>query len=382
MDEYEYIITVNYGLADVSIREVRDITGRSAEGSGNIVWFRGSEDDAYKLILWGRTIHRVLLKLCGGSFETLDDLGRGILREVDFRRVYGRGLGFALRTVRLGRHPFTSMDVNRIIGGLIHRRLMGEGLDPYVDLDEPDIEFILRIINDRYVFTINLTGESLHKRGYRIYRHPAALMPSIAAAMINLSGWGDEVFIDPMAGSGTIPIEAAIYKYRIAPGLYRGGHPIVNIPLFSIDKYMEYRDKAIESRIVERLDTRIIYNDINRLIIDGALLNSDAASVSEYIEFYNYDARELDKYLRDIGGEPIAVMNPPYGIRMTRLSVIPALYDRVVGSLSRMNVSRIVTITSRHREMIKAMESNKYRVDRVIRVMYGNLESYIIICGK
>ena len=376
MSEYEYIITINSGLGQISASEVKGITGRDVEIEDNILRLKGTEEDGYKLILWGRTIHRVLLLIDEGEFTDLDELGRRV-GKIDFKPYFKRGLRFALKTNRYGEHDFTSLDVNRVIGGVINRKLRLQDLDPIVDLDNPDIQFIMRVINDKYMLTINLVGESLHVRGYRRYNHPAAIKTSIAAAMVLLSNWDNEDFIDPMAGGGTIPIEAALYKYRYAPGLYRKTHPIINIPVFSPELYYNYRENAEESKL-DNLDINILYNDISRKYMDGAIINASSAGVDKFIQFLNFDARYLHKYHIPLREGFIAVFNPPYGIRMTRGRAIPSLYRDVVNTLVNLGCKRIITITAAWRSMVDAFEYSNVKLVRRIQVKHGQLDTFIL----
>ena len=377
MAELEYLITVNYGLAKVSSEEIRRIIGRRPTIYTNYLRVEGLLDDAYKMILWGRTIHRVLLILDEGDFTDLDNLGRKISR-VSYGEFYPRGASFRLRTVRYGDHPFTSLDANKVVGGYINNTLREMGLEPKVDLNNPDIEFVLRIVNSNYIFSINLVGEGLHRRSYRKFKHPASIKTSIAASMIILSGWWNEAFIDPMAGGGTIPIEAAMYRYNYAPGLYREHHPLTKLKLFNEEEYKMYREKANAARTCEKLNVPIIYNDISKKYLEGALLNAINAGVSQYINFLNMDARLLHKYLgcRD---NFVAVTNPPYGIRMTRMKVLPNMYRDVVSSLASIGAAKIVSITARWREMQEAYESNGYNLRDKVKVLHGKLTTFILI---
>lgn len=377
MSEVEYLVTVNYGLADISAYEIERLIGRKPQVYSNYLRFNGSIDDAYKLVIWGRTIHKVLLILDEGGFNDLEDIGKRV-SSLPYNEIYPRGMSFKLRTVRYGEHPFTSLDANRVVGGYINNSLNMLGLEPRVDLINPDIEFVLRIINDKYLFGVNLVGEGLHRRMYRKYKHPASIKTSIAASMIIISGWRDEPFIDPMAGGGTIPIEAAMYKYNFAPGLYREKHPLIKLKLFDPSEYMEFRKRVKEAKIDEKLDITIIYNDISKAYLEGALDNASNAGVSKFIDFMCIDARILHKYIKfEDGG--IAVTNPPYGIRMTRMKVLPNLYNDTVSSLAAMGVSKIVVITARWREMQDAFEKNGYKLKSRREVLHGKLTAFILV---
>ncbi len=377
MNEVEYLITVNTGLSEVSALEVEGLIGKKPITYTNYLRVNGGYKDAYKLVIWGRTLHRVILVLDEDYFDALDDIGKKVSK-LDYKLFYRNGSSFRLSTTRYGAHKFTSIDANRVVGGYIFESLKKLGLEPRVDLENPDIEFVLRIIDDKYILGINLAGEGLHRRMYRVFNHPASIKTSIAASMIILSGWCDEDLIDPMAGGGTIVIEAAMYKYRYAPGLYRASHPLVKLKIFDYNEYMEFREKARSERITDRLPVNIIYNDISRKYLEGAVANASSAGVDRLITFFNYDARRLDKYIKMRDGG-IAITNPPYGIRMTRMKVIPNMYRDIISSLNELGVKTVVSITPRWREMVEAYEENGYRLNKRITVLHGRLTTFILI---
>jgi len=105
---YQYIITVNNGLEEISAAEVHEITDKKPVIENNILRLKGEEKDAYRLIIWGRTIHRVLLLIDEGEFTDLEDLSNK-LRKVDLRQYFRKNLSFALKTSRYGVHNFTSI---------------------------------------------------------------------------------------------------------------------------------------------------------------------------------------------------------------------------------------------------------------------------------
>ncbi len=372
-----YAITITKGIADIASKEVHDITGVYPRAGDNILYASLDMDRLYDLILWGRTIYKVIHILDQGSFRDLDDLAERV-EKVDLK-LFGCDGSFALRTSRYGSHDFTSLDANRVVGASIYRSLVRAGYDVRVDLTNPDVEYILRIVGDEYLFGVNVVGESLHIRRYRVYNHPASIKTSLASALIYISGYSGEVFIDPMAGGGTIPIEAAMIKYRIAPGLYRESHPLIRIPYYDAELYFEKRREAGERRFEEVFGEPIIYNDISPRYMQGAIRNAESAGVDRYITFMSYDARELSEYIPSLEGGT-AVFNPPYGIRMTRKDVIYELYRDVVSELKILGVRKIVAITSEARLFRNALEENGYRIGCKYVVLHGKLTTHII-CG-
>jgi len=265
-----------------------------------------------------------------------------------------------------------------VIGGLIHDVLSDEGLNPTVNLSSPDIQFIMRIVYNRYMLTINLTGESLHVRDYKVFNHPASIKTSIAASMIYLSKWNNKDFIDPMGGGGTIPIEAAMIKYKYSPGIYRPFHPLINIPLFNMEEYFNYREEAIGQKIRNKQEIEIVYNDVSPRYLYGALSNAVSADVSNFISFYNLDARSLTRYGVKLREVFVTVSNPPYGIRMTRHRIIPQLYEDVISELVSMGCSRFVMITSAWKSLLNAFERNRVNLLRMTRIKHGNLDTFIL----
>ena len=373
----EYAITISKGIGEIVSREVYDITGVYPKQVDNILYVNLDMEKVIDLILWGRTIYKVIHVIDRGNFRDLDDLSKKIER--NDLKLFGIKGSFALRTTRYGSHSFTSLDVNRVVGASVYRALNRAGYDVKVDLGRPDIEYILRIVNDEYLFGVNIVGESLHIRRYRVFNHPASIKTCLASAMIYLSGYKDEVFIDPMAGGGTIPIEAALIKYRIAPGLYRESHPLVDIPYYDSEVYYERRSEAFESRIDEVYGEPIIYNDISPVYMRGAKRNAESAEVDEYIKFFSYDARRLSNYLGGLNGG-VAVFNPPYGIRMTRNHIIPELYRDVVSELRVLGIRKIVVITSMARYFREALEMNGYKINCRYSVLHGKPTTHIL-CG-
>ncbi len=376
--EAGYLITISKGISEVCADEVESITNVSPEIGDNILRIKLDIDKLYRLIIWGRTIHKVIHILDENEFKDLDDIASRIAN-LDLKE-FGLNGSFALRTSRYGSHDFTSLDANRVVGAAVYNALEKSGYNVHVDLNDPDVEYVLRIVGDKYTFGVNLVGESLHIRRYRVYNHPASIKTSLAAAMIYLSGFWEEPFIDPMAGGGTIPIEAALYRYRIAPGLFRDVHPLINLPYYDESIYFKVREDAYEQRVKEPLDIDIIYNDISTRYMKGAIRNAESAGVYEYIKFFSYDARELSKYIGDLV-DGIAVFNPPYGIRMTRKEVLAELYDDVISELKILGIRKVIVITSEYRLLKNALLDNEFEIYKHLNVLHGKLTTHIV-CSR
>jgi tRNA (guanine6-N2)-methyltransferase len=221
------------------------------------------------------------------------------------------------------------------------------GLRPPVRLNSPSIIIYAEVIEDEFRLGILLTGErSRHRRGYRVYDHPAALKPSLAYSMIRISGARDgETIVDPMCGGGTIAIEAAL----TFPG------------------------------------SRIVCIDKNPAHIRGAKMNALAARVFNRIEFVVGDARRLPEIL---GEESIDVIisNPPYGIRLGDPTSVRRLYRSFLPAISRSlrGGGRATLITTESDYIINLLRKEVFRLklSHIRKVRHGDLWASILVLEK
>ena len=372
------LISTPGGLEDVASSEVSRFARNVSVLDTGLIRAEGDEHSVARLNIWGRTFTRVLIGVCEGELRDLNDVVREVYNAGDeVLKFFRDGHTFAVRCDRSGKHGFTSVDAAREVGGAIHRMALSAGLDVKVNLDSPTVEFVLKIRGDRFYLGVNSSGEGLNRRGYRVYSHPAALNPVIAAAMVMMLGWGGEdMLVDPMCGGATIPIEAAMIALNYAPGLYRGRHPLVDVPFIEPEVYWAERRRALESR--RGPDRKVAYAiDISRKHLEGGIRNAESAGVRGAIEFIEGDSRRLTRYLER--GSYWFATNPPYGIRMTRREALPSLYRGVLSSLREVGAERGAVITSETSVLEDAAQRSGYGIVEKRRVMHGNLETYVYI---
>jgi len=351
-------ITTVQGLEDVSAGEVESLGGRVVEvGRGRII-VDGDLDLIAKLNYMARTIERVLILLRHDKFETLEDLYR-IVRDVDFSFIKPNQ-SFAIRSSRYGVHEFTSLDVGKVCGqAVIDSYMEAKGVRLKVNLDDPDVILRVDVINDEVYVGLDTTGDrALHRRGYRVYKHPAPLNPSIASALVILSGWRcDEILVDPMCGSGTILIESAMMCRNI-PHKFRE---------FQFERIWDVSVDVVENNV----DLYLIGIEKFLKHLRGARLNSEVAGVLDTIEYVRGDATML--CLKDVD---VIVTNPPYGLRVARKGLIENLYR---GFLKSAEVAdRIVVITAEYRLFREIALNLGYEVEERY-VKYGGLDTKVFI---
>lgn len=289
-----------------------------------------------------RSIHRARIILGRGKIcreaSCLSDVA-GLVKNTGIEEYLVKGGSFAVRTTRVGSHEYSSIQVSRVVGASIievveERR----GFRPTVNLDYPSVIISVDVIHDEVIVGLELGGDlSWHRRGYRVYNHPAALKPTLAYAMIVLSGARDgDTLLDPMCGGGTIPIEAAF--------------------LFE--------------------ESRLYCSDINPVHIAGARINAAAALVDKRIEFMVIDATMMSGKMRPVDA---IVSNPPYGIRYGSPAKVREVYRKFVGEATKIARKTITLISPDHSYLKSLLEENGWRIKHDRRVQHGGLHAHIIV---
>ncbi len=364
-----FYATLPPGLERISVREIEDFGGKVTEIRKGRVFFEGDLRLMAKLNYGARTLERIMILLAVEKFETLNDIYR-IIRELDFSWIEPNQ-SFAIRPLRVGEHDFTSIDVGRVAGqAVIDSYMESNGVRLKVNLNEPDVIIRVDVIFDEVYVGIDTTGdEALHRRGYRVYDHPAPLNPAIASALVMLSGWSvDEVLLDPMCGSGTILIEAGMIGRNVPPQKLRDDFAFTKI--FGRDLLEEVKGE-FEERDVEMM---LVGVERFRKHIRGGMMNSKMAGV--YVNFVQGDATRMCVRRADV-----VVTNPPYGLRIAKKGIIEKLYEGFLKALKDI-VDRIVIITAEMRVLKEKALKLDYSIKEEIWVKYGGLDTKVFILRR
>lgn len=223
------------------------------------------------------------------------------------------------------------------------------GKRPNVRLDNSDLVINVRIFRDECTVSIDSSGESLHKRGYRKATGPAPISEVLAAGMILLTGWDKESnFIDPMCGSGTIPIEAALMARNIPAGYFREDYCFLHWKDFNQTLWEDIKREA-ESRIVAQ-QCKIVGSDKSGLVIGLARQNIRYAGLTENIHLKASFFADLEP---PSGGGTL-VMNPPYDERMKNDDIIQ-FYQSIGNTLKQKYHGYQAWIISGHLEALKLL---------------------------
>ncbi len=298
------------GLEPVLASEIKSIGGRNVTVGNRVVYFEGDKELLYRSNFQLRTALRILKPFHEFRAKDENELYKGAYN-FNWSSLLSPRMTFAIDGVLKSRYfnhsKYIALKVKDAIADQF-RATTGER--PGVDTNDPDLRFNLHISDDRCTILLDSSGESLHKRGYRTETSSAPLNEVMAAGMILLSGWDRKSdLIDPMCGSGTIAIEAAMIAYNIPPGLYRKN--------FAFEKWADFDKELFESIYNEEYEEPLVYpnitgSDISPFAVTMARSNAKNAFLGKRINF-TISAFE-DMMPAGEGG--LLIANPPYGERL------------------------------------------------------------------
>lgn len=308
--------------------------GTVAGGRGLVAFETPDPAATARLLGHLRTAHRlghVLAETRVGPADPWSEL-EGIVHGVDLAPWMDTTSTYAVRCTRRGDHAFDSMDVERQVGAFVFERL-GEdhGGRPTVDLDHPDVVLRVRLgPQGQVVMWIDLVGyRSLHRRGYRAYPHHASMKGSLASGLLQMMGYdGQGLLVDPMAGSGTLGIEALWSAHGVPPvALRRDELTLWGTPCFrDADRQALLPVPALPDAADGPPQATATLGDIHPPHVEALQANARAAGVASGISTYTGDIRELAD---QVDACRWLVANPPYGMR----SSSPKEVDRVYRTL-------------------------------------------------
>lgn len=320
-ETYDLIAACAFGLEAVVRRELDQMGIESTIGESGRVHFRGTMETVCQANLWLRAADRVLIRIaefpCAdfeALFDTTRDIAWGKMIPADGQfTVTGRSIKSTLTSVPANQRAVKKAMVDALLRDHSTEVLPETGAAYKIDI---------AILKDIATLTIDTTGRSLHRRGYRIHISKAPLKETLAAAMVLLSFWKrDMPLLDPFCGSGTIPIEAAMIGRNIAPGRNRE-FACELWPGTDAQIFAAARTAADEARL-EPLAESIIGSDIDQRILKAARENAERVGVEGDIHFQAKSMDEVTSKKR-FG---CLITNPPYGQRIGRDHDLEMLYQ-------------------------------------------------------
>ncbi len=312
MTRRRYFATTSKGLEDVLAGEIAGLGGEEIAVAAGGVGFSGDDALGPLCNLWLRTANRVLLLLAEFPAVTPDDLYEGV-SAIRWPELFSVRRTIAVdATTRESGIAHSHFAAQKAKDAVVDRFRAAVGTRPDVDPAGADVRINVRLVRDACTLSLDLSGESLNRRGYRTDPTEASLRETLAAGMILLTGWDGRVpLLDPACGAGTIPIEAALIATNTAPGLLRRRFSFQKLADFDRTTWESLLADA-ESQVDRKRRGRIEGSDVSRVAVRGARDNARRAGIGDFVAFEVRDVRDLAP-----GGPPgIILCNPPYDVRM------------------------------------------------------------------
>ena len=319
---FELVAKTMQGLEEVLAKEITELGGNDVKIGRRMVSFSGDQRLLYKSNLYLRTAVRILKPIASFRAKNPDEVYEQV-RKIQWEKFFSPNQTFTIDTVvysDLFRH--SKFLAYRVKDGMADYFMEKFDKRPSVRLTNPDVYINVHVSHETCTISLDSSGESLHKRGYRVDQTEAPLNEVLAAGMLLLAGWeGQCNFIDPMCGSGTLLIEAALIALKIPPGIYRKGFAFEKWPDFDADLFEEL---CTEEPDENPFKFKIYGSDMSAQAISIAQKNVKSASLGKYIEL---ETRSIQK-ITEAPENGMLVMNPPYGERISSNDLL-ALYETI-----------------------------------------------------
>ena len=244
MEEFQIIAKTFMGLEQVLAQELTELGANNIEIGRRMVSFTGNKEMMYRANFQLHTAIRILKPIARFKARSAEDMYNEV-RKIDWSKYILPGKTFSVDSVVYSDDFRNSRFVTyKVKDAIVDQFRENTGKRPNISVSNPDIRLNIHIAEDDATLSLDSSGESLHRRGYRQESVEAPLNEVLAAGMILMTGWrGETDFIDPMCGSGTIPIEAALIARNISPGVFRKEFAFEKWPDFDADLFDEiYND--------------------------------------------------------------------------------------------------------------------------------------------
>lgn len=317
-----YFATVSRGLEAIAAQELTRIGAENVRPDFTGVHFQGNQKLLYKANLWTRTIFRILMPIARVKSFNADELYHNV-KKLDWSEYLNPDMTLAVTCTGKNKHlnhtHFTALQIKNAITDW--QKVRG-GKRSSVDKENPDLLINAHIEQKHCILSLDSSGSSLHRRGYRPAIGAAPMKETLAAALLEMAAWTPDVpFLDPMCGSGTLPIEAALKGLNIAPGLYRN---------FGFQNWLDYDHdlwqnllQSASDRQQQELSVPIIGSDRDLQVIRQAFVNAENSGLDDHVKF----ARQELATITPPAEKGIIICNPPYGVRLGQENELGDLYQ-------------------------------------------------------
>lgn len=364
--EFEMVATCMQYLEPLLEEELIALGAKDIQVLKRAVSFRGPLELLYRSNLWLRTALKVLVPIC--SFKaTLDDELYEQAKSYPWEDLFDAEKTFSIDAAVHSEHfSHSQFALLKLKDAIVDRFREKASKRPNIERDDPDIRIHLHVRGNEINISLDSSGDALFKRGYKREQHKAPINECLAAALILKSGWkGEQTLFDPMCGSATIAIEAALIHANIPPNMMRNR--------FGFEDWSNYDGQILsdlleEARSVSRpMTAKIIARDKDFRSLRAARININAARMKKYIEIEEGDFFKMDPPV----AEGMMIFNPPYGQRLGEEEDMIEFYEHIGSELKHSYSGWTAWLISSD---IEALKRIGLKADEKHPLMNGKLE--------
>lgn len=367
------------GLEEVLAKELIELGANDVQLERRAVSFRGDKALLYRANLCLRTASRILVPIVEATLTPKkkniapEDLLYEAVKRVEWSRYMSVENTFAIdATVYSDTFRNSRFVTYRVKDAIADYWMEHADKRPSVAVEAPDILINVHIAKEHLTLSLDSSGESLHKRGYRVANTEAPINEALAAGMLLMAGWkGQSDFYDPMCGSGTLLIEAALIARNIAPGVFRQAFAFEKWPDFDAELWSDiYNDDSQEHEFTHK----IYGSDASFYAIQQAAKNIKSAGVQKDVELKQIRMEEIkiSNLQSSISNpSPLVMLNPPYGERLKSSKEMEDLYSAIGSTLKHQFAGATAWIISSNDAAMKCIG---LKPSRKVRLLNGELD--------
>lgn len=368
MRKLELVAPCHFGMEAVLKREIYDLGYEIIKVEDGRVTFEGDEEAICRANVFLRSAERVLLQVGRFRATTFDELFEAVKALPWETFIPANGKFWVKKASSIKSKLFSPSDIQSIVKKAMVERMKKSYRIDWFPEDGAYYPVRVFIHKDEVMVALDTSGDSLHKRGYRLQTSKAPITETLAAALIMLTPWRrDRILVDPFCGSGTFPIEAAMIAANIAPGLNRE---------FTAESWTNFIPKKLWYETVQEaedmVDTDIAIDiqgyDIDKDVVNAARENAKRAGVDHLIHFQQRPVAEL-RHPKKYG---FVISNPPYGERLEDKKDLPELYSQIGEAYKSLDSWSMYLITSYE-------DTERYigrKADKNRKIYNGMLKTY------
>lgn len=317
-----YFATVARGLEELAAKELENLGALEIRPDFTGVHFQGDKELLYRVNLWSRIIFRVLVPIDEIKSYNAEQLYKSVYN-LDWEEYFQPDNTFAVNCTGSNKNlNHTHFSALQIKNAIVDRQRKKTGKRSNIDVENPDILINAHIEGNRCILSLDSSGGSLHRRGYRPAMGLAPLKETLAAAILDLAEWNPNIpFLDPLCGSGVLPIEAALKGLNIAPGLYRKQFGFESWKDFDRSLWHQILTDAKEGQL-SQLPAPIFGSDRDAEIIQQARINAQFCRLEKHIQLLQKDLSQIEAPAKS----GIIICNPPYGKRIGDVEELGGFY--------------------------------------------------------